>query len=176
VTIGRLSSRYACGQRCRTGRGPPDHPKGGRLDAAVGDVCADGAPQCVAATISQMRTRFEPLGRACDHNAAFALTYLRTTQTYQWARDRPGFFADVAGTNHESALFAQYYFGRRCVIDWQDVRRRSDERSDRRSEFGECAGNPAGGQYLVSEFVVAAAEVLDEGVPCDDYLRGSVTV
>ncbi len=57
-----------------------------------------------------MRARFEPLGRACDHNAAFALTYLRVTQGYQWARDRPGFFTDVAWVNHESALFARYYF------------------------------------------------------------------
>jgi hypothetical protein len=82
----------------------------GSAKPAVVDVCPDGAAECVEGTISQMRTRFEPLGRACDHNAAFALTYLRTTQGYQWARDQPGFFTDVAWVNHESALFAQYYF------------------------------------------------------------------
>jgi Family of unknown function (DUF5995) len=76
---------------------------------AAGD-CADGSPSCVAETIATMRARFAPLGRACEHNAVFALTYLRTTQTYEWARDRPGFFADPAWVNREDAVFARLYF------------------------------------------------------------------
>ncbi|WP_173063659.1 DUF5995 family protein [Phytohabitans houttuyneae] len=77
--------------------------------AAPGD-CADGSPSCVAATIATMRARFAPLGRSCAHNAVFALTYLRTTQTYEWARDQPGFFTDPAWVNHEDAVFARLYF------------------------------------------------------------------
>ncbi len=89
----------------------------GQIDAhahsvkrTFGAPCSYGGPKCVEATISQMRARFEPLGRACDHNAAFALTYLRTTQTYQWASNQPGFFADVRWVNREDVLFARYYF------------------------------------------------------------------
>jgi hypothetical protein len=74
------------------------------------DVCADGAPQCTEIVISQLQARFGPLGRACDHNALFGLTYLRTVETYEWAANQPGFFNDVAHVNHEDALFAQYYF------------------------------------------------------------------
>lgn len=76
---------------------------------AVG-LCRDGHPSCVDATIAEMRARFAPLGRACHHNAVFALTYLRTTQTYKWARDQAGFFADPAWVNREDAVFAALYF------------------------------------------------------------------
>jgi len=64
----------------------------------------------VDATIADMRARFASLGRACDHNAVFALTYLRTTQTYEWARDQVGFFSDPAWVNREDAVFARLYF------------------------------------------------------------------
>jgi hypothetical protein len=80
------------------------------------DMCADGRPECVDATIASMRQRFEPLARGCDHGAVFALTYLRTTQTYKWARDQPSFFADTAWVNHEDAVFAEYYFA--AYDDW----------------------------------------------------------
>jgi hypothetical protein len=85
---------------------------GGPAPAARAAVtgCPDGRPSCVDATIADMRARFAPLGRSCDHNAVFALTYLRTTQTYKWARDQAGFFADPAWVNHEDAVFAQLYF------------------------------------------------------------------
>jgi hypothetical protein len=64
----------------------------------------------VDATIAEMRARFASLGRACEHNAIFALTYLRTTQTYKWARDQVGFFSDPAWVNREDAVFARLYF------------------------------------------------------------------
>jgi hypothetical protein len=65
---------------------------------------------CVRAVIREMERRFEPLGRSCDHNAMFALAYLRTTQTYLWAAQQPGFFQDTPWVNHEDAVFATYYF------------------------------------------------------------------
>jgi len=71
--------------------------------------CAAGRPSCIAAVVKEMRRRFEPLGRACHHDAVFALAYLRTTQTYQWAAEQPGFFGDVAWMNHYDAVFAKYY-------------------------------------------------------------------
>ena len=64
---------------------------------------------CVRAVIREMQRRFE-LGRSCDHNAMFALAYLRTTQTYLWAAQQPGFFQDTPWVNHEDAVFAKYYF------------------------------------------------------------------
>jgi hypothetical protein len=87
------------------------------------DVCADGAPSCVDETIATMRARFAVLGQQCDHRAVFALAYLRTTQTYKWARDLPGFFADTAWVNHEDALFAEYYFN--AYDNWAAGRRTS---------------------------------------------------
>jgi hypothetical protein len=44
-------------------------------------------------------------------------------------------------------------------------------RSDRLGEFGERCGHPLGRWDVESEFVVAAPEVLHEGVPGDDHLR-----
>jgi Family of unknown function (DUF5995) len=72
--------------------------------------CVAGRMNCVRALIREMERRFEPLGRSCDHNAIFALAYLRTTQTYLWAAQQPGFFQDTQWVNHEDAVFAKYYF------------------------------------------------------------------
>jgi hypothetical protein len=72
--------------------------------------CVAGRMNCVRALIREMERRFEPLGRSCDHNAMFALAYLRTTQTYLWAAQQPGFFQDTPWVNHEDAVFAKYYF------------------------------------------------------------------
>ncbi len=71
--------------------------------------CVAGRLHCVDATIDEMAGRFAALGQSCDHNAVFALAYLRTTQTYKWARDQDGFFADTPWVNHEDAVFAKYY-------------------------------------------------------------------
>jgi hypothetical protein len=85
--------------------------------------CAAGRPSCIHAVIQEMRRRFEPLGRACSHDAVFALAYLRTTQTYQWAAEQSGFFADAAWLNHYDAVFAKYYF--RSYDDYVAGRRTS---------------------------------------------------
>src|SRR5437879_467742 len=62
------------------------------------------------------------------------------------------------------------------------LRYRGDERgepgsgtwSDRSSEFGERRGDTQGGWRVGGEFVVAASEVLDEGMSGDDHLCGLV--
>jgi hypothetical protein len=72
--------------------------------------CVAGRMNCVRSVIREMERRFEPLGRSCDHNSAFALAYLRTTQTYLWAAEQPGYFQDTPWVNHEDAVFAKYYF------------------------------------------------------------------
>ena len=83
--------------------------------------CVAGRDACLRHTIREMERRFRPLAEACDHNAVFALAYLRTTQTYGWARDQDGFFADTPFVNHEDAVFARYYFD--AFDDWEAGRR-----------------------------------------------------
>lgn len=79
-------------------------------DPNSANECVAGKPTCIDKTIKEMDRRFEPLASACDHDAIFSLAYLRTTQTYKWARDQVGFFADTPFVNHEDAVFAKYYF------------------------------------------------------------------
>jgi len=85
--------------------------------------CVAGRPNCIHAVIREMRRRFEPLGRSCHHDAVFSLAYLRTTQTYQWATEQSGFFADVAWMNHYDAVFAKAYF--QAFDDYRAGRRTS---------------------------------------------------
>ncbi len=82
--------------------------------------CTSGRIQCVDAVIREMDDRFEPLAAACDHNAMFSLTYLRTTEEYRRSATAPGFFTDPAFINHQDAVFARYYF------DAWDAYRRGD--------------------------------------------------
>ncbi|MCU1487144.1 MAG: hypothetical protein JWN67_3890 [Actinomycetia bacterium] len=83
--------------------------------------CSAGRSSCVGKTIREMQRRFDPLAHACNPNAVFALAYLRTTQTYEWARDQQGFFDDTPFVNHEDAVFARYYFD--AYDDWAAGRR-----------------------------------------------------
>jgi hypothetical protein len=83
--------------------------------------CTAGRVQCVDAVIREMRRRFDPLARTCQHDSIFALSYLRTTEEYRRAIDEPNFFEDTAFVNHEDAVFADYYF--RAVDDWNSGRR-----------------------------------------------------
>jgi hypothetical protein len=83
--------------------------------------CVAGRPDCVDAAIAEMTRRFDIVGSSCDHTAIFSLAYLRTTQTFQWANDQPGFFADAAWLNHYDAVFAKYYF--RAADDYAAGRR-----------------------------------------------------
>jgi len=74
------------------------------------NLCAAGQLGCVDAVIQEMTTRFDALDSTCNHNAIFALTYLRTTEAYRVAVVEPGFFSDPYFINHQDALFAKYYF------------------------------------------------------------------
>jgi uncharacterized protein DUF5995 len=85
-------------------------------DPADPNVCRAGKVQCVDATIREMQRRFAPLVTSCDHDAVFALAYLRTTQAYRLAVDDPAFFDDNGFVNHEDALFASMYF--KAYDDW----------------------------------------------------------
>ena len=81
-----------------------------QYDPTSENDCVAGRSNCIDKTIKEMQRRFNPLGQSCDHNAVFALAYLRTTQTYKWARDQDGFFQDTPYVNHEDAVFGKYYF------------------------------------------------------------------
>lgn len=70
--------------------------------------CDPGSLPCVDEVVAEMQRRLDALG--CDHDAPFALVYLRTTQEYRRAVEDPAFFADNAYVNHEDALFADLYF------------------------------------------------------------------
>ena len=85
-------------------------------DPTSADECTAGKIQCVDKVIREMTRRFGRLASACDHNAVFALTYLRTTEEYKRAATTPGFFTDASFVNHEDAVFASYYF--EAYDDW----------------------------------------------------------
>jgi hypothetical protein len=73
--------------------------------------CKAGRIQCVDSVIREMTKRFTPLKDSCDHNAMFALLYLRVTEEYRRQVGAPGdFFSDEGFINHEDAVFARYYF------------------------------------------------------------------
>jgi hypothetical protein len=79
-------------------------------DPSSANECNSGKLQCVDAVIREMTKRFDALASRCDHDAVFALTYLRTTEEYRRATTTPGFFEDPGFVNHEDAVFASYYF------------------------------------------------------------------
>jgi hypothetical protein len=82
----------------------------GGYDPTSEHLCKRGATQCVDAVVREMTRRFDNLAAVCDHDAVFALTYLRTTEEYRRTIEDPAFFEDTAFVNHEDAVFAEYYF------------------------------------------------------------------
>ncbi len=85
------------------------------------DVCPKGRMRCPLRVVREMRRRWRRLDRRCDHNAVFALTYLRTTQEFVRTIRRPGFFSDRRWVNHEDTVFAELYF--RSFDRWRAGRR-----------------------------------------------------
>ena len=79
-------------------------------DVTSPDDCIAGRVKCVDKVIGQMTKRFQPLASSCDHDAIFALTYLRVTEEYRRTVESPTFFDDTAFVNHEDVVFARYYF------------------------------------------------------------------
>jgi hypothetical protein len=79
-------------------------------DPTSANLCTAGHVRCVDAVIREMRSRLKPLARSCDHDAVFALVYLRTTEEYRRTIEDPDFFVDSAFVNHQVAVFAKLYF------------------------------------------------------------------
>ncbi|MGH3083879.1 MAG: DUF5995 family protein [Gaiellaceae bacterium] len=79
-------------------------------DVTSPDDCIAGRVKCVDKVIRQMTTRLDPLASSCDHDAIFALTYLRVTEEYRRTVETPTFFDDTSFVNHEDVVFAGYYF------------------------------------------------------------------
>src|SRR3954447_11446986 len=79
-------------------------------DPSSANDCSAGRTHCVDAVIREMQRRFDPLADSCDHDAIFALAYLRTTEEYRRTIDDPTFFEDTPFVNHEDAVFARLYF------------------------------------------------------------------
>ena len=90
-------------------------------DPTSADLCRSGDIRCVDAVINEMTRRFRPLARACDHDAVFALTYLRTTERYRQVAATGTFFTDTPFVNHQDAVFADYYF--RAFDAWHEGNR-----------------------------------------------------
>lgn len=72
-------------------------------------VCQQGLPQCVTLVIREMERRYKPPAKRCDHDAVFALNYLRTTEVFQQTLDEVN-YNNPAAVIREDALFAEYYF------------------------------------------------------------------
>jgi hypothetical protein len=64
----------------------------------------------VDAVVREMQRRFERQAAACDHDAIFALSYLRTTEEYRRTLAEPDFYEDPRFVTHEDAVFAKLYF------------------------------------------------------------------
>jgi len=88
---------------------PDARAERGDSEVSESRVCREGAIECVSRVIREMTRRFAALARRCDHDAIFALVYLRTTEVYRDTADSTG-YDDVASVTREDALFADYYF------------------------------------------------------------------
>ena len=82
--------------------------RGGR-ELSEARACREGTIECVSLVVREMTRRFDALARRCDHDAVFALVYLRTTEVYRDTADSIG-YGDIASVTREDALFADYYF------------------------------------------------------------------
>lgn len=81
-----------------------------RYDPTSVDDCVAGRFQCVERVIREMHRRLDPLAESCDHDAVFALAYLRTTEAYLTYAQRSDFFMDARFVNHQDVVFAHMYF------------------------------------------------------------------
>jgi hypothetical protein len=72
--------------------------------------CDDGTAGCVDRVVAEMERRLHGLAAACDHDAPFALMYLRVTQAVRRGETSPGANADAAYLARLDASFARLYF------------------------------------------------------------------
>ena len=80
------------------------------------DICRDGAPTCLDATLKELRRRIALHDQACDDNALFARNYRLVTDFYERIRGT-GFFQDDVWVAREDAIFASLYFA--AEDNWQ---------------------------------------------------------
>jgi hypothetical protein len=86
--------------------------------APVARACSSGAPDCVTLVVAAMTRRYRPLAAACNHDAAFALMYLRVTEAV--GRAEPTFAARRYLAQLD-ARFAKLYFD--AYDNWRSGRR-----------------------------------------------------
>ncbi len=82
--------------------------------------CADGSPTCIDVTIEQMQDRYDVLRATCDHDAVFALAYLRVTEDVRDALDEE-IYDDPVWLRNQDAAFAQDYYD--AYDNWHAGRR-----------------------------------------------------
>ncbi len=80
-----------------------------RADPESPNACGRGGVDCIEAVVAEMDRRFQVLAANCDHNAPFALMYLRVTEGV--AATGSSDFEDPPFLNHRDAIFADLYFG-----------------------------------------------------------------
>jgi hypothetical protein len=73
------------------------------------DLCPDGSPRCLDATLAEMRRRLAAHDAACSDHALFLRNYQMVTLFYQRLAGT-GFFQDDAYVAREDAIFARLYF------------------------------------------------------------------
>lgn len=101
-------------------------------------ACVDGDPSCIDVTIRRMQDRYQSLAAVCDHDAVFALAYLRVTEDVRDAVDT-GLFRDPVWLRNEDEVFAVDYFeaydnwhaGRKDLVPaaWRIALKAADDRS-----------------------------------------------
>jgi hypothetical protein len=82
---------------------------GASNDVSDKRACEAGEPKCINFVIKEMDKRFRKLEKRCDHDAIFALLYLRTTETFRDTLDTIG-YADPSSVIREDSVFADFYF------------------------------------------------------------------
>jgi hypothetical protein len=84
-------------------------------DPSSENLCTRGDIRCIDSLIKEMQRRFDALAKRCDHDAVFALTYLRTTEQFRISSTTSGFYQDPPFMNHWAAVFGKLY------LDWYDA-------------------------------------------------------
>lgn len=85
------------------------------------DGCPDGEVSCIDVVIKALQANYDSLAPSCDHDALFALAYLRTTESIRTVVGDDQFFADPAHINHQDVVFAAYYL--RAFDAWHEGRK-----------------------------------------------------
>lgn len=93
-----------------TGCGVAREAQPGRAAWVPPSECNPGGVRCIDAVVAEMTSRFEPLAADCDHQAPFALMYLRVTEAVGREERTGSLRADRVYLSHLDAVFAQLYF------------------------------------------------------------------